>query len=303
MHGMYMGRTVLKGRTGVLPKCYFTREAHYSIQILRDLLGLDTIFVSTLPDGGMDTKDLARKLYENKNFPALVVATNGTIFKGAIDNIDSIQNTLKGYTSYLHLDAALFGGYLPHTNHADEVMHGTNKNPTLKRYDSIAVSCHKFFGFPSPAGLYLTSNNLFNEFNALYSKVHNPEYIGHVPGTITCSRDGVKPAEFYYFSTPQAMAKQSEDAALILKNTDYLLTEMQSHFPSMLPIRASGLSNTIYFKKPPEWIVKKYSLATMSFENDGKIGDYAHIVVMPHAGQDVIANFLADLRFRGAQTT
>jgi hypothetical protein len=27
MHGMYMGRTVLKGRTGVIPRCYFTREA------------------------------------------------------------------------------------------------------------------------------------------------------------------------------------------------------------------------------------------------------------------------------------
>jgi hypothetical protein len=40
MQGMYMGRTVLKGRTGVLPKAYFTKEAHYSVQILRDLLGL-----------------------------------------------------------------------------------------------------------------------------------------------------------------------------------------------------------------------------------------------------------------------
>lgn len=62
MHGMYMGRTILKGRTGVLPKAYFTKEAHYSIQILRDLLRLETVFVETLPDGGMDPNDLKHKL-------------------------------------------------------------------------------------------------------------------------------------------------------------------------------------------------------------------------------------------------
>ena len=47
MHGMYMGRTLLKGRTGIVPKAYFTREAHYSVQILRDLLGLETVMVET----------------------------------------------------------------------------------------------------------------------------------------------------------------------------------------------------------------------------------------------------------------
>ncbi len=30
MHGLYMGRTILKNRTGVMPKIYFTKEAHYS---------------------------------------------------------------------------------------------------------------------------------------------------------------------------------------------------------------------------------------------------------------------------------
>ncbi len=121
MHGMYMGRTILKGRTGRLPKAYFTREAHYSVQILRDLLGLETVMVETLPDGGMDPDDLADKLFENADAPALVVATVGTTFKGAIDNVDLIQEKLRGHTSYVHLDAALFGGYLPFTSHAHEV--------------------------------------------------------------------------------------------------------------------------------------------------------------------------------------
>ena len=296
MHGMYMGRTILKGRTGVIPKCYFTKEAHYSIQILRDLLGLESVFVETLPDGGMDSSDLKQKVTDNPDYPALVVATIGTTFKGAIDQVDRIQEALEGRSSYLHLDAALFGGYLPHTSYAKEVLHQSKSSPVAKRYDSIAVSCHKFFGFPAPAGLFITTKSYFDEFNELYSQIHNPEYIGHVPGTITCSRDSVKPAEFYFFSTPSSIAKQVEDASSMLENTDYLLEQMRTHSPYLLPTRANDLSNTTYFKKPSNWIVEKYSLATMHLEINGKKQDYAHVVVMPHATQNVLNEFLTDLQ-------
>ena len=295
MHGMYMGRTLLKGRTGVVPKCYFTKESHYSIQILRDLLGLESVLVETLTDGGMNPDHLKYKLTENQDFPALVVATVGTTFKGAIDQLDNIQEVLKGYASYLHLDAALFGGYLPHTPYAGVVLHSGKSNSSGKRYDSLAVSCHKFFGFPAPAGLFITQKNTFDEFNELYTQCHNPEYIGHVPGTITCSRDSVKPAEFYFFSTPSALAKQAEDAKTILDTTGYLLEQMQTSLNHWQPVRANALSNTIYFRKPSDWIVKKYSLATMRLGINRDKQDYAHVVVMPHVDQNVVDEFLADL--------
>jgi len=295
MHGMYMGRTLLKGRTGVLPKAYFTKEAHYSVQVLRDLLGLDTVLVDTLADGGMDHTDLRRKLADHPSQPALVVATIGTTFKGAIDQLDPIQDALKGYPSYLHLDAALFGGYLPFTPHAEEVSYQSQSNPQAARYDSIAVSCHKFFGFPSPAGLFITTKRHFDEFNELFSQIHNPEYIHHVPGTITCSRDAVKPAEFYFFSTPSAMAKLPEDAQLMLQNTHYLMGQLHAHFADLQPARTNALSNIIFFRKPGNWIVKKYSLATMHLGNNHEKQEYAHVVVMPHANRQVLAEFLTDL--------
>ncbi len=295
MHGMYMGRTLLKGRTGILPKTYFTKEAHYSIQILRDLLGLDTVAVETLPDGSMDPMDLKLKLADNSNYPALVVATIGTTFKGAIDQINGIQEVLKDHSSYLHLDAALFGGYLPYTDYASEVLHRIQSNPTLERYDSIAVSCHKFFGFPSPAGLFITTENNFNEFSEEFSQVHNPEYIHQVPGTISCSRDAVKPAEFYFFSTPSAMTRQAEDAQSILQLTTYLLDQLQTHFAHIRPTRANDHSNTIYFRKPNSWIVEKYSLATMQLMENNERQDYAHAVVMPHVNQQILTEFLIDL--------
>ncbi|MCX8048703.1 MAG: pyridoxal-dependent decarboxylase [Methylohalobius sp.] len=292
MHGLYMGRTLLKGRTGILPRCYFTKEAHYSIQILRDLLGLETVWVETLPDASMDPEDLKRKLAENADWPALVVATVGTTFKGGIDPIDRIQEALRsaGIPSYLHLDAALFGGYLPHTPRAFEVLHSPNGKP--KRYDSLAVSCHKFFGFHSPAGIFLTTRSDFEEFLGFYSQVHNPEYIGHVPGTITCSRDAVKPAEFLFFSTPQAQARQAEDTRRMLAHTDYLFARLQNDFPQLEPKRAGLDSNTIYFRKPADWIVSKYFLAVMRL--DGQ--EFAHVVVMPHVDLSVLGDFLTDLK-------
>lgn len=133
--------------------------------------------------------------------------------------------------SYLHLDAALFGGYLPFTSHADQVAYQPNDEDDSGRYDSIAVSCHKFFGFPSPAGLFITRQSLYDEFNARFSKIHDPEYIHHVPGTITCSRDAVKPAVFYYFTTVTARTKQAEDEKWILSNATHLFNELQARFP------------------------------------------------------------------------
>jgi glutamate/tyrosine decarboxylase-like PLP-dependent enzyme len=295
MHGMYMGRTLLKGRTGVMPKAYFTKEAHYSVQILRDLLGLETVSVATLPDGGMDSSDLKQKLANNPSHPALVIATIGTTFKGAIDQVDSIQEALKGYSSYLHLDAALFGGYLPHIPHASEVLYLSKGNPKTVRYDSIAVSGHKFFGFPSPAGLFITTKSYFDEFNELFSQIHKPEYIHHVPGTITCSRDAVKPAEFYFYSTPSAMIKQAEDAQFMMQNTVYLLEQMQAHFSYLQPARVNNFSNTIFFRKPSDWIVKKYLLATMHLDINHEKQNYAHVVVMPHVNRKVLTEFLTDL--------
>lgn len=293
MHGLYMGKTILEGRSGVRPNVYFTKEAHYSIQILRDLLNLKWVEVSTLDDGSMDTKDLKRKIDQHPNAPALVVATIGTTFKGAIDPIDQIQQELVGVTSYLHLDAALFGGYLPHTSYRYQLAQmGKNHQ---KRYDSIAVSCHKFFGFASPAGIYITSLENFEFFKAQFSRVHNPEYILQVPGTITCSRDAVKPAEFYYYSSPSSFTRQAVEAEKMLTHSRYLMSQLQSHYGDLDPHWTGEPSNTIYFKAPERKIIDRYALATMNLEfQEGKT-KYAHVVVMPHVNKDILDRFLDDL--------
>lgn len=142
----------------------------------------------------------------------------------------------------------------------------------------------------------MTGSHIFKEFHASFSKVHDPEYIRHIPGTITCSRDGVKPAEFYFFSSESAFANQAEDAHAMLRNTDYLMKELESHFAQLQPMRANDRSNTVYFRKPSDDIVNRYSLATMELEMAGKREAHAHVVVMPHARKAVLDRFLNDLK-------
>ncbi|GJL75243.1 pyridoxal-dependent decarboxylase [Nitrosomonas sp.] len=294
MHGIYIGRTLLKSRTGITPKIYFTREAHYSIQILRNLMNLEWVVVDTQVDGSMDIHDLEQKLKANPNHPALIVATMGTTFKGAIDPIDDIQSKLKGREFYLHLDAALFGGYLPHTSFAGEVLH-TRSPDQPARYHSIAVSCHKFFGFPSPAGLFITTQSIFDEFEAQFGKIHDPEYILQVPGTITCSRDSVKPAEFHFFSSKSDFSRQAIDAQNMMDNANYLLNEMKTHYAQLEPTRANNLSTIIYFKKPADQLINRYTLATIGLKQNDQSVPYAHVVVMPHIDKTILNRFLEDL--------
>lgn len=296
MHGMYIGRTLLKGRHGVLPRAYYTREAHYSIQILQDLLGLDPVIVATDSDGAMDPLDLARQMDRHSGHPALVIATLGTTFKGAIDPLDRLHSVLRGRNYYFHLDAALFGGYLAYTQHARELSHTATTPEGRPRYDSIAVSCHKFFGLPAPAGLFLTTAAIFEEFRSRFQEVHDPSYIHQVPGTITCSRDAVKPAEFFYFTTDAAKRRLADDAQAMLRETSWLFEQMRLNFSHLGPVRANPLSNTIYFLRPGAATVRKYSLATTRVGTGASQRAYAHVVVMPHADRRVLSDFLADLR-------
>jgi histidine decarboxylase len=54
----------------------------------------------------------------------------------------------------------------------------------------------------------------------------------------------------------------------------------------------------IYFRKPADSIVERYTLATMTSGQNRNAGDatsYAHVVVMPHVSKPIIDRFLSDL--------
>lgn len=292
MLGAYIGSTVLKQRTGQKPKIFYTGEAHYSIQIIRDLLSLEEVLVRTDSNAAMDIEDLERQLARHPDAPVLLIATIGTTFKGGIDDIDEIQQRLRGRESYLHLDAALFGGYLqagPHRHLLEQYRGGK------RRYNSLAVSWHKFFGYPGVAGLFICGRDDFENHRDYFSQVHDPAYISHVPGTITCSRDPIKPAQVHYYSTRESLAQQQRDAAMMLDNAAYLQAQLHKNFPQLESQHVGPLSNTVYFRKlVSKQLINKWILATIRGKGTDDRG-LAHVVVMPHADKALLDRFLNDL--------
>ncbi len=201
---------------------------------------------------------------------------------GATDDqtaIGKVLEEVKPIGVYKHLDAALFGGYFPFTEYKDLV------SMEKQGYDSIAVSGHKFFGIDEPCGLFLSRKDILAAQRA--AKV---EYLNNDMPLISCSRSAVAPLKFYWILRHMGYDAFKNQAELMLENTKYL----QEKFDEIgYPAWHMPYSNTVFFKRPPEWIRKKYSLANGFLSEYG--GELSHIVVMQHVKKNIIDEFIEDL--------
>lgn len=97
--------------------------------------------------------------------------------------MDDLNKVLAGHTDiavYRHLDAALFGGYLPYTKYSDIV----NRKEHI--FDSISVSGHKFFGIDETSGIFLTTMDIKNAQNS-----YEVSYLNCSMPMINCSRSAM----------------------------------------------------------------------------------------------------------------
>ena len=150
-HGTYFGANYLYNKTGKRPIVYVSDEAHYSNMRLCGLQNLEVRLIKSDAMGRMIPEELEKALDTSR--PTLMVYAMGSTFKGAIDDQDALNAVLDRPLEmpvYRHVDAALFGGYLPFTAYRDLVSH------KKMRFDAIAISGHKFFGIDSPSGLFLS---------------------------------------------------------------------------------------------------------------------------------------------------
>ncbi|MDD2709849.1 MAG: aminotransferase class V-fold PLP-dependent enzyme [Verrucomicrobiae bacterium] len=281
MHGMYFGVKQLLGETKTLPICYVSEEAHYSIKRVADLQNLEIRLIKTDKRGRMIVSEFEKALDPSK--PALVVVAMGTTFKGAIDDqnaIDKVLRDKKPVAIFRHLDAALFGGYLPFTDYKDLV------NRRVHHFDSIAVSGHKFFGFDEPMGIFITTRKTLKNTNPF--KV--PYLNGAVP-TITCSRNSLFALKFWWKIKKTGLEGFQKQARDILVNAQYLEDQLNAIGYGAWQ---DDYSNTVYFRRPSKAIMKKYILAP---DHDDRLGgDLAHVIVMQHLTRGIIDEFIRDLK-------
>lgn len=279
-HGIYFGTNYLEKKTGQKPVVYVSTEAHYSNMRLVDLQNLDLVLVPADEHGCMIPEEFEKLLVKDR--PALIVFAMGTTFKGGIDNQEQINSILAKYPDievYRHVDAALFGGFLPYTEYKDAV------NRKVHPYDSIAISGHKFFGMDEPAGLFITTKNVRDnqhEYEITYLNADMP--------MINCSRSAIAPLKFWWIINHVGIEGFKEQANGMLERATWLKGELDK-----LGWKAwiEPMSNTVYFERPPKEITEKYSLAPDYDERLG--GDLSHIVVMQHVTKDGLQEFLDDL--------
>lgn len=280
MHGMYFGVKYIQAKTKQLPVAYVSREAHYSIKKLADLQNLELRIIPTQSMGQMDLTAFEKAVDPAK--PALVVVAIGTTFKGAVDDHPAILEILRKKNPpavYVMLDAALFGGYLPYSPFKDIV--NRKKTP----FDAIAVSGHKFFGFDEPLGLFITTSEVFDNQNPF-----QVSYLNDAVPTITCSRSSLGALKFWWQITRNGDAEYRKQAEHVLETAKYLKARFDKlHYPAWL----NPMSNTVFFRRPASWVMKKWDLAP---DNDKRLGgDLAHEILMQHENKGTVDEFIADL--------
>ena len=276
-HGIYFGAKYLMQKTKKRPIAYVSDEAHYSNMRLCDLQNLEIRLIKTDSMGRMIPKELEKAIDPSR--PALVVYAMGSTFKGAIDDIDALNAVLAKFPKmkvYRHVDAAVFGGYLPFTKYQKMV------SARDRHFESIAISGHKFFGIDSPSGLFLCTRDIYDNQND-----YNISYLNQNMKMINCSRDAVQPLKFWWLIQTVGYDKWAEQAAHMLDCTAYLKHELQK---IGWPCWQNEYSNTVFFKRPSPEICAKYNLAQGYDEKFG--GELAHVVVMQHVTKDKIDRFI-----------
>ena len=206
----------------------------------------------------------------------------GSTLKGAIDNQEKLNAVLakhKDMAVYRHIDAALFGGYLPFTKYRDMV------NRKKVDFESISVSGHKFFGIDSPCGIFITTRTIYDN-----QSTFDIPYLNANMRMINCSRSGVEPLKFWWLIKTVGDKGWTEQAKAILENTEYLKKELNRiNWPNW----NNDHSNTVLFRRPSDTIVRKYNLACGEDAAFG--GRVSHVVVMQHVNKQAIDKLIYDL--------
>lgn len=280
-HGLYFGSKYLEKKTKQRPILYVSDSAHYSSRRLADLQNLEMKLIPSDVHGRMIPGELEKALVPER--PALVIYAIGTTFKGGSDDMDALNAVLDRHPDmvvYRHIDAALFGGYLPYTEYRDIL------DRKVHPFDSIAISGHKFFGIDEPAGFFLTTMDVRNNQNP-----YAVSYLNCSMPMINCSRSAMIPLKLWWILQHTSREDFEEQTALMLENAAYLKERLDKiGWDAWL----EPMSNTVYFKSPSPEFAEKFDLAP---DRDDRLGGaLSHIVVMQHVSKNLIDTLVEELK-------
>jgi len=287
MYGLYVGRSLLAKQWGGEPIAYFSEDTHYSIRKALRMLQIDYRVIPSTAKGAMRVPKLIETLLDShfEAHPPLIIPTVGTSFKGAYDDVEEIVAQLRQHRIdrfYIHVDAALGGLFLPFLEAREgEAPPIADRLPLFDfrlPIGSIAVSGHKAIGTPFPCAVFMTlREHLANEGETI-------DYIGSRDSTLSGSRNGLAPILLWYAIAYRGFQGFRQQSLKMLEMADFATQRLrQAGYNAW----KNDLGLAIVFDRPPEWIVRKWSLST--------VGNFAHIFAMGHLTETLLDRFIADL--------
>ncbi|CAL9327574.1 Histidine decarboxylase [Streptomyces sp. enrichment culture] len=311
--GILFGLFVARHRFPRAP-VYLSADAHHSVRKAAAILRMETVTVPCRDDGTMEPAALARLCHEARRTKggrsadgAVVVATIGTVMRGAVDDLPALRAAgSQAGGVHLHADAALGGlvAAFSRPEPAWNLAHGA---------DSLSVSGHKLLGCPVPCGIVLTPRRFV-------PPQPTGQYLGADDHTLGCSRSGLAAALLGIVLTPRRFvppqptgqylgaddlgcSRSGLAAALLwcrlremgtrgLRETVARCQQTAQYATEALaaagarPERFPG-SLTVTFDRPDSSTCATWHLATQ--------GDRAHLVAMPHVTPQAIDMLCADL--------
>lgn len=263
LFGLLLGREVYPA--GIL---YAADSAHYSIAKAAHMFKIPLVTIASQENGEMNYDDLKHKL--DPKHPAILVATMGTTFHGATDDIDQIEAVLKekNISDYhIHCDAALGGMILPFLD--------PDKINFRKNIQSLCISGHKFIGTPFPCGIFIARQGLSQKMR------QHIEYIGSKDSTLLGSRNG-HAALFLWYAISQRKDQFQEEVRSCIKQAHYFYETLSEKNKACLQ---NPNSNIVVFPRPSDAFSKHWHLSIK--------GEQVHIAVMQQHTKEFIDRFIA----------
>ncbi|KAF3673573.1 Histidine decarboxylase [Capsicum annuum] len=269
LHGLWLGRRELLP-SGIL---YASKDSHYSIFKAARMYRIELETINTLVNGEIDYADSRTKLPLNKSKPAIINIKIGTTFKGAIDDLDLVVQTLEncGYSNnwyHIRCDTALCGLILPIIKHEKIIIF-------KKSIGIVSVSGHKFLGCPMPCGIHITRKSCVSCLSTI-------EYIASADIAVSGGRNGLTPIFVVQFKQERPCR-----IATRFENAQYLKDLLhKAGISSML----NEFSITVVFERPCDHKHKFSRRWQLCY-----LRDMSHVVLMPGITREIIDRFFKDL--------
>ena len=146
---------------------YASEQGHYCVEQAARMCGIPTENIRYIPSDRNTCKmkyqlieSMIEKDISNGLKPMMICASAGTVYSGAVDDLQSISKIAKKYNTWFHVDGA-WGGLFAMTNCGKKILSG------IENADSILIDPHKTLFIPYGVGCLLVKDKkVLNEANS-----------------------------------------------------------------------------------------------------------------------------------------